>query len=137
MRGKKINFQGEEIKVISIGQNSNEIELNDLFNPENQSLKDWIEHIKSMTYYEKINLLNYYFLNLDYTEENDLIQKMRSNKLIFEQFIHKYYHEGTALFKSMDIPKNLIPKNDELYLEISKLIQFEKDVDEFLEIVNP
>lgn len=83
MRGKKVNFQGKEITVISIGQNSNEIELDDLFNPENQSLEDWIDQIRSKSSYEQINLLNYCFLNLEYLEDNVLIQRMKSVYLKF------------------------------------------------------
>jgi hypothetical protein len=136
MKRKNINIQGKDIEVFSIGQNSNHIELDDLFNPQSQTLHEWIEQIRSYTCYEQLNILNYYFLNLDYTEENELIQKMKSIKLVFEQFIHKYYDEGTALFKSLDIPEKLIPKNDDLYLEISQFSQFEKDVESFWSLLN-
>ena len=137
MRGKKVNFQGKEITVISIGQNSNEIELDDLFNPENQSLEDWIEHIKSMTYYAQINLLNYYFLNLEFLEDNVLIQRMKSLQLKFAEFISKYFFDESAIFKALELPRNKMIKEDDLYLEYSEYLQFEKDVDDFIEILNP
>ena len=137
MRGTKINFQGKEIRVISIGQNSNEIELNDLFNPGNQSLEDWIDQIRSKSSYEQINLLNYYFLNLEYLEDNVLIQRMKSVHLKFSELINKYFFDESALFKALDLPRNKMIKEDHLYLEYSEYLQFEKDVDDFIEIINP
>lgn len=137
MRGKKVNFQGKEVKVISIGQNSNEIELDDLFNPENQSLEDWIDQIRSKSSYEQINLLNYYFLNLEYLEDNVLIQRMKSVHLKFSELINKYFFDESALFKALDLTRNIMIKEDDLYLEYSEYLQFEKDVDDFIEIINP
>jgi hypothetical protein len=40
MKRKNINIQGKDIEVISIGQNSNHIELDDLFNPQSQNLHE-------------------------------------------------------------------------------------------------
>lgn len=137
MRGKKVNFQGKEITVISIGQNSNEIELDDLFNPENQSLEDWIDQIRSKSSYEQINLLNYCFLNLEYLEDNVLIQRMKSVHLKFAELINKYFFDESALFKALDLPRNKMIKEDHLYLEYFDYLQFEKDVDDFIEIINP
>lgn len=137
MRGKKVNFQGKEITVISIGQNSNEIELDDLFNPENQSLEDWIDQIRSKSSYEQINLLNYYFLNLEFLEENVLIERMKSLQLKFAEIISKYFFDESAIFKALELPRNIMIKEDDLYLEYSEYLQFEKDVDDFIEIINP
>ena len=137
MRGKKVSFQGKEITVISIGQNSNEIELDDLFNPENQSLEDWIDQIRSKSSYEQINLLNYYFLNLEFLEENVLIERMKSLQLKFAEFIGKYFFDESAIFKALELPRNIMIKEDDLYLEYSEYLQFEKDVDDFIEIINP
>ena len=133
MRGKRVNFQGKEITVISIGQNSNEIELDDLFNPENQSLEDWIDQIRSKSSYEQINLLNYYFLNLEYLEDNVLIHRMKSVHLKFSELINKYFFDESALFKALDLPRNKMIKEDHLYLEYSEYLQFEKDVACFFE----
>ena len=138
MRGKKVNFQGKEITVISIGQNSNEIELDYLFNPENQSLEDWIDQIRSKSSYEQINLLNYYFLNLEYLEDNVLIQRMKSVHLKFSELINKYFFDESALFKALDLPRrNKMIKEDHLYLEYTNFLEFEKDVDDLIEIINP
>jgi hypothetical protein len=137
VRGRKVNYQGKEIKVISIGQNSNEIELDDLFNPEHQCLEDWIDQIRSMSSYKQINLLNYYFLNLEYLEDNVLIQRMKSPQFKFAEFISKYFFDKSAIFKALELPRNKMIKEDDLYLEYSEFLQFEKDVDNFIEIINP
>jgi hypothetical protein len=133
MRGKKVNFQGKEITVISIGQNSNEIELNDLFNPGNQRLEDWIDQIRSKSSYEQINLLNYYFLNLEYLEDNVLIQRIKSLHLNIAELISKYFFDESAIFKALELPRNIMIKEDDLYLEYSEYLQFEKDVACFFE----
>lgn len=137
MKGKYINVQGKEIKVVSIGQNSNEIELNNLFNPEKQSLEDLVALIRSMSSYEQINLLNYYFLNLEYLENNVLIQRMKSVHSTFAELINKYFFDESAIFKSLELPRNKMINEDHLYLEYSDYLKFEKDVDDFIEIINP
>ena len=136
MKGKYINVQGKEIKVVSIGQNSNEIYLDYLFNPQIQSLEDWVALIRRMSSYEQINLLNYYFLNLEFLEENVLIERMKSLQLKFAEFISKYFYDESAIFKALELPGNIMIKEDDLYLEYSEYLQFEKDVYDFIEIIN-
>lgn len=134
MKGKYINVQGKEIRVVSIGQNSNEIELDYLFNPEKQRLEDWVALIRRLSSYEQINLLNYYFLNFEYLEDNVLIQRMKSVHSTFAELINKYFFDESAIFKALEIPRNVMIKEDHLYLEYSDYLQFEKDVDDFLVI---
>ena len=132
MRGSKINFQGKEIRVVSIGQNSNEIELDYLFNPEKQRLEDWVALIRRLSSYEQINLLNYYFLNFEYLEDNVLIQRMKSVHSTFAELINKYFFDESALFKALDLPRNKMIKEDHLYLEYSNFLEFEKDLFDFI-----
>ena len=133
MKGKYINVQGKEIKVVSIGQNSNEIELDYLFNPEKQRLEDWVALIRRLSSYEQINLLNYYFLNFEYLEDNVLIQRMKLVHSTFAELINKYFFDESAHFKALDLPRNKMIKEDHLYLEYSEYLQFEKDVECFFE----